>query len=76
MEQIIQDYRNLQELLHQAKSGKDVAKAYKDCHSVKEMPMTNDIDINETCHGVLHVIAGSLGAIIEYAISIDPQRFV
>uniref|UniRef100_A0A914YNM9 Uncharacterized protein n=1 Tax=Panagrolaimus superbus TaxID=310955 RepID=A0A914YNM9_9BILA len=73
MELIIQDYHNLQELLNKAKTPKDTAKAHKDCHSVKELPMTNHIKVEETCHGVLHVIAGSLGAILDYAKSIDPQ---
>lgn len=58
LDQIIQEYNKLQELLTQASSKRDIAKAHQECHSVKELPMTKHIKVEETNHGILHTISG------------------
>uniref|UniRef100_A0A914QTB0 Uncharacterized protein n=1 Tax=Panagrolaimus davidi TaxID=227884 RepID=A0A914QTB0_9BILA len=72
IEYIIQDHNKLQGMLTQATSTKEIAKAHQDCHSVKEMPMSEHIEVDNTLHGILHTISGSFGAIMEYAKAIDP----
>uniref|UniRef100_A0A914PN90 Uncharacterized protein n=1 Tax=Panagrolaimus davidi TaxID=227884 RepID=A0A914PN90_9BILA len=78
-EQIFHDYDTLQELLNEIDRSKSAthiknstSRAHQDCHSVKEMPMTKHIEVEETLQGVLHTISGSFCAIMEYAKAIDP----
>uniref|UniRef100_A0A914YRV6 Uncharacterized protein n=1 Tax=Panagrolaimus superbus TaxID=310955 RepID=A0A914YRV6_9BILA len=72
--QLHEDYQHLQQLLTTATSGRAIAAAHQQCHSIKNEPMTNHFEISHICSGVCHTLAGAVNAFCKWANKLNKEK--